>query len=187
VRPTFYTGVHLPSIAKGLSNVMVSINVLLRRRSCFEVGDWILDSGAFTRISSGGEHLPIEQYAAEIERWSKCGNLIAAVSQDYMCEAFILEITGLTVAEHQRMTIERYDALMATNPSVYILPVIQGFTPIEYQAHVAMYGDRLKHGAWVGVGSVCKRNFQRTVIGDQESQRIGVIPYRVPGRPRLHF
>ncbi|MQG77194.1 MAG: hypothetical protein FI703_07715 [SAR202 cluster bacterium] len=99
--------------------------------------------------------MPIDQYASEINRWSKCGNLQAAVSQDYMCEQFILEITGLTVDDHQRLTIERYDALMATNPSVYILPVLQGFKPEEYQSHIQQYGERLALGAWVGVGSVC--------------------------------
>lgn len=31
-------------------------------------------------------------------------------------------------------------------------------TPAEYQRCVEMYGDRLAPGAWVGVGSVCKRN-----------------------------
>lgn len=158
MKPTFYIGVHRPALAKLLPNTMLSINVLLNRKSCFEVGNWILDSGAFTRINSGKEHLPIDQYASEIERWSKCGNLQAAVSQDYMCEQFILERTGLTVADHQRLTIERYDALMATHPSVYVLPVLQGFTPEEYRTHVRLYSTRLKPSAWVGVGSVCKRN-----------------------------
>ena len=158
MRPTFYIGIRDTYLGKSLPNTMVSINRLLKRKSCFEVGNWILDSGAFTRISSGKEHLPIDQYASAIEQWSKCGNLQAAVSQDYMCEPFILEITGLTVDDHQRLTIERYDALMATNPSVYILPVLQGFTPEEYQSHIQQYGKRLTLGAWVGVGSVCKRN-----------------------------
>jgi hypothetical protein len=158
MKPTFYTGLHHPALAKILPNVMLSINILLKRKSYFEVGNWILDSGAFTRISSGKEHLPIDQYAAEIERWSKCGNLQAAVSQDYMCEQFILEMTGQTVADHQRLTIERYDELIATNPSVYVLPVLQGYTPEEYRTHVRLYGNRLKTDAWVGVGSVCKRN-----------------------------
>ncbi len=37
------------------------------------------------------------------------------------------------------------------------MPVLQGFAPHEYAEHVRVYGDRIAHGAWVGVGSVCKR------------------------------
>ena len=59
---------------------------------------------------------------------------------------------------HQRLTIERYDALLAEEPPCPIMPVLQGFRPDEYVAHVDAYGDRLRMGMWVGVGSVCKRN-----------------------------
>jgi hypothetical protein len=38
------------------------------------------------------------------------------------------------------------------------MPVLQGYAPADYVAHLAQYGDRLGPGAWVGVGSVCKRN-----------------------------
>lgn len=62
------------------------------------------------------------------------------------------------VEAHQRRTIERYDALLAADLPVYVLPVLQGFTPAEYVDHVRMYGARLQIAQWVGVGSVCKRN-----------------------------
>jgi hypothetical protein len=39
-----------------------------------------------------------------------------------------------------------------------IMPVLQGYAPADYIRHIRMYGDRLKPGVWVGVGSVCKRN-----------------------------
>jgi len=39
-----------------------------------------------------------------------------------------------------------------------MMPVVQGFAPEDYVNHVSQYGDRLGPGAWVGVGSVCKRN-----------------------------
>jgi hypothetical protein len=85
--------------------------------------------------------------------------MLASVSQDYMCEDFVLEKTGLTIADHQRMTIERYDQLRAAVPrDIYIMPVLQGYAPEDYARHVASYGERLKSGMWVGVGSVCKRN-----------------------------
>lgn len=83
---------------------------------------------------------------------------MAAAAQDYMCEPFVLAKTGLTLLDHQRLTIERYDALLAEDTGAYILPVLQGYEPQEYVDHIRAYGDRLAYGAWVGVGSVCKRN-----------------------------
>jgi len=118
-----------------------------------------MDSGAFTEISMHGRYrYTVAAYANQIRRWKNNGNLLAAVSQDYMCEPWILKKTGLTVMEHQRLTIERYDALVSEDTEVYILPVLQGFAPNEYVEHLRSYGERIKRGAWVGVGSVCKRN-----------------------------
>jgi hypothetical protein len=54
-----------------------------------------MDSGAFTTIQKhhGYPH-PVKEYADQIRRWKDNGNLLAAVSQDYMCEKFMLELTG---------------------------------------------------------------------------------------------
>lgn len=155
----FFTGLHQPCDTREFDAVFLSVNRLRTRKSPLEIGDWIMDSGAFTEIQQHGRyrHEPAD-YAAEIRRWATSGNLLAAVSQDYMCEPMMLEKTGLTVADHQRLTIERYDALMREQTGVYILPVLQGYEPTEYAAHVRAYGDRFPQGAWVGVGSVCKRN-----------------------------
>ena len=119
-----------------------------------------MDSGAFTELKDHGCYRdPVEVYAGQVERWSRCGNMVVAVSQDYMCEPFILERTGLTVEDHQQLTIERYEELLAlVPPSIYILPVVQGYWPEEYVSHLKQYGPLLREGAWVGVGSVCKRN-----------------------------
>lgn len=156
----FFTGLHQPSDAQHFDAAFISKNRLKKRKSAFAVGDRIMDSGAFTTIlTHGGYPEGVEVYAAEIKRWSKNGNLLAAVAQDYMCEAHMLKITGMTIDQHQRLTIERYDALMQCDVGgVYIMPVLQGYAPEDYVRHIEMYGDRLKHGAWVGVGSVCKRN-----------------------------
>lgn len=162
----FFVGLHQPSDAKRFDAVFISINRIRNRKSAFEVGDWIMDSGAFTEISKHGRYrMPVSDYAAQIRRWKGNGNLLAAVTQDYMCEPHILKKTGLTVAEHQRMTIERYDALIAEETGVYILPSLQGWYPHEYAGHVRQYGDRLPHGAWVGVGGVCKRQGRIMSIG----------------------
>lgn len=155
----FFVGMHQPSDAKRVDAAFISVNRLRGRISDFEVGDWIMDSGAFTTIfKHGGYPESVHEYADQIKRWKKCGSLLAAVAQDYMCEADMLKRTGLTIADHQRLTIERYDALAACNVGVPLLPVLQGYTPADYVSHVRQYGSRLPFGMWVGVGSVCKRN-----------------------------
>ena len=160
----FFVGLHQPSDAHGFSASFISINRIKDRQSDFRVGDWIMDSGAFTEVSThGGYRDSVEMYAWQINRWKGVGNLLAAVSQDYMCEPFILKKTGLSVLEHQAMTISRYDKLQALT-DVYVMPVLQGFAPAEYARHVLMYGARLKLGQWVGVGSICKRNADPAAI-----------------------
>jgi hypothetical protein len=75
-----------------------------------------------------------------------------------MAEPFMLAKTGLDVLTHQRLTIARYDALHYHARGLDVMPVLQGYAPAEYVAHIEQYGRRLAMGAWVGVGSVCKRN-----------------------------
>ena len=156
----FFTGLHQPSDARHFDAAFVSVNRLRKRKGPFAVGDWIMDSGAFTEISTHGHYRQsVDEYASEIRRWSKNGNLLAAVAQDWMCEPFIVAKTGLSVLKHQQLTVERYDALTALDTAgIYIMPVLQGFAPADYVAHIAMYGDRLNQQRWVGVGSICKRN-----------------------------
>ncbi len=159
----FFIGWHQPVGGKSgcgeFENTMISVNRLIKRRSHFPVQNWILDSGAFTRITSGKGHLSSRRYAAEVKRWADCGNLEAAVSQDYLCDPFVLSKTGLTVADHQRLTILRYDNLLQLiGPNPYLMPVLQGFTAAEFCDHIDQYGERLQVGMWVGVGSICKRS-----------------------------
>lgn len=175
----FFVGLHQPSDAVHFPAAFVSVHRLRKRKSPFRAGDWIMDSGAFSTIlTHGGYPDSPESYAAEIRRWAGSGNLLAAVAQDYMCEAHMLAETDATNAAllgmwpeygpatqdqlvyvHQIWTTERYDALTACDTGgVYIMPVLQGYTPEQYVRHIRMYGDRLSRGMWVGVGSVCKRN-----------------------------
>jgi hypothetical protein len=156
----FFPGLDDVYNAKHFPRCFVSVNRLRTRKSDFAVKDWILDSGAFTELFKHGHYRhSVEEYAAHVLRWARCGNMLAAVAQDYMCEPFILAKTGLTVEMHQRLTLQRYDDLLAlVGCSVYILPVLQGYEPREYIEHLRMYGDRLAVDQWVGVGSVCKRN-----------------------------
>ena len=186
----FFIGWHQPcNGASGCGDfprAMISVNRLVKRKSAFAVQDWILDSGAFTRLLKGHGHLSVDQYADEIIRWNGNGNLVAAVAQDYLCDPAILAATGLTIPDHQRLTIERYDDLLCalaeksctqsldkaysdcfddfhvsdeTRLAIpYIMPVLQGYEPQDYVDHIRQYGDRLAHGAWVGVGSICGRS-----------------------------
>lgn len=156
----FFTGLHQPSDARHFDAAFVSVNRLRARKGPFTVRDWIMDSGAFTEISTHGHYRhSVADYAAEIRRWAGNGRLLAAVAQDWMCEPWIVERTGLSVPEHQRLTVERYDALMREDcAGIYVMPVLQGYAPEDYVRHLAQYGERLSRGAWVGVGSVCKRN-----------------------------
>ncbi|BAZ18492.1 hypothetical protein NIES4071_103770 (plasmid) [Calothrix sp. NIES-4071] len=76
----FYIGWHQPnngeSGCKNFPRCMVSVNRLENRKSSFEVNNWILDSGAFTRITSGKGHLSTKKYAKMIRRWYKQGKFI---------------------------------------------------------------------------------------------------------------
>jgi hypothetical protein len=160
----FFVGLHQPCDAIHFDNAFISVNRLRPRRRGFVVRDWIMDSGAFTAIAThGGYPAGVDEYAEEIERWRKNGNLLAAVSQDFMCEPVMLKKTGLTVQEHQARTIDRYLQL-AKLVNVYIMPVLQGYRAEEYAQHVLDYGRLLKDGAWVGVGSICKRNGDPSAI-----------------------
>lgn len=162
----FFVGLHQPSDAKYFDAAFISVNRLRKRKSNFAAGDWIMDSGAFSEISKHGRYRhSVEEYVAQIERWRTCGNLLAVVTQDWMCEPWIVRLTGLSVTEHQRLTIDRYDAIQALTTCL-IIPVLQGFTVDDYLRHLDAYGDRLKQGTWVGVGSICKRNADVRQIED---------------------
>lgn len=158
----FFVGMHNVYDVRNVSRAFVSAARLWTRRSQFPANEWILDSGAFSVIEKHGgwpDEFAPTAYAHLIRRFADCGTLLAAVGQDYMCEPHMLARTGLSVAEHQRLTVARYDQLASLDTAgVPIMPVLQGYHPDEYAQHLDLYGDRLAAGAWVGVGSVCKRN-----------------------------
>jgi hypothetical protein len=155
----FYIGLHQPGDARRFPRAFISVNRMRGRKVPIHCDDWILDSGAFREIEQFGgyRHLP-QDYAKEVNRLKAINpGLRAVVSQDYMCEPFMLQKTGLSLAEHQRLTIARYDALKPS-VQVYLMPVLQGYSLRNYLDHIDQYGDRLKSGMYVGVGSICKRN-----------------------------
>lgn len=161
---SFYVGLDDLYYAFRFSHSFISVNRLRERKSPFKVQKWIMDSGAFTEITTHGRYrTEPEEYAKEIERWRLYGGMEMAVCQDYMCEPFVTSKTGLTVRGHQQLTIERFDRLRQATDAP-LMPVLQGFKPKEYLEHLSEYGDRLESGARVGVGSVCKRNSHPEII-----------------------
>ena len=176
----FYPGLHNIADVKNLPRAFVSIKrltykcprsgVTKDRKSDFEVGDWILDSGAFTEITQHGNYRQsVATYARQIARWSRCGNLVAAVTQDYMCEPEMFEWiaedpesgeirtekereelawqlgepAGTSAAVHQLWTVDRYLSLVAAVRALgcdtYIMPTLQGYEPAEYVECLRMY------------------------------------------------
>lgn len=168
----FFVGLHNPSQAVHFDRACVSINRLTRNKSYSAPppqprAEWLLDSGAFTQVTRHGRFMMKERTYAELIRryWIAGesglygGRLAAAATQDYMCAPFALEKTGLTLEDHQRLTVERFDAIAHhLDVDAHLMPVLQGQTPAQYAEHLAMYGDRIASGSWVGVGSICKRN-----------------------------
>ena len=168
----FYVGIHHPDKAQHLERCCVSANRLASRQVRFGPNEWLLDSGAFTKIAAHGCYTDwdLTEYLITISNFFMCGQLQAAVTQDLMCEPAMLKRTGLTIADHQRVTIERFlalrEGLRRQNvvcgdqrcSDVYLMPVLQGYELDDYVSHVRQYGELLAPGAWVGVGSVCKRN-----------------------------
>lgn len=163
----FYVGLHQPSDAHRFERTCISINRLRTRQKPVDCPEVLVDSGAFTELHQHGRYrfAPAE-YAAQLRRLIGVVDIVGAVAQDFMCETFMLERTRAaggsdgTIEDHQRLTIERYDALKdaARDLPFPIVPVLQGYAPADYARHARDYGDRLSDGMWVGVGSVFKRN-----------------------------
>lgn len=123
---------------------------------------WALDSGGFSEISRFGHwRTTRHEYISNVQRYvDEIGNLDWAAIQDWMCEPFILDITGLTIERHQELTIQSYLDLMHDASDLPWVPVIQGWQADDYLRHIEMYeraGVNLESLELVGVGSVCRR------------------------------
>lgn len=178
-KPIFFTGWSNPvNGASGCGEFeycLVSVNRFVgkyAKKLKFEHKRIMLDSAAFTRVSGFYPqfkgHLPVKKYASIATEMAKQVNLVAIVTQDYMCEPIVLRKRKATVKSQQIKTIRRYDLLLKELSSqgnqTYLLPVLQGYEPKEYIDCMRMYGSRLKPKAWVGVGTICKRNGSPQVI-----------------------
>lgn len=174
---TFLLGTHLPSwLARTDVPLFVSYRRLAGRRSLPRaIGRWSLDSGGFSELRrcvescapDGSRHGPHgwrttpDEYVEGVRRIvAEVGGLDWASPQDWMVEPDLLRLTGFTVAEHQRRTVENFLVLRSLAPDLPFVPVLQGWTRDDYQRCIRLYDDAgvdLRAYPVVGVGSVCRR------------------------------
>lgn len=160
----FYLGTHEPAwLARTWVPLFISHRRLRRqKRLPRAIGPWALDSGGFTELDRYGRWtVSPAEYATAVARYcDEIGRLEWAAPQDWMCEPRIRRETGLTVAEHQRRTVENFLELRALAPGLPWIPVLQGWTLADYHRCVELYdraGVSLATGRLVGLGSVCRR------------------------------
>jgi hypothetical protein len=161
---TFYMGAHhCEWLARASVPLFVSRRELGRRKTLPRaVTPWALDSGGFTELSLHGRWtLSAADYVAQARRFrDEVGMLQWAAPQDMMCEPEMLARTGLTVEQHQALTIENYLELRALAPEMPFVPVLQGWCFGDYMDHAEAYeraGVDLAALQLVGVGTVCRR------------------------------
>jgi hypothetical protein len=177
---TFYLGAHHPHwLAMADFPLFVSHTQLRDRKSLPRAAHrWALDSGGFMQLKlHGGWNEPASSYAAAVRRYQdEIGSMDFAAPQDWMCEPWILERTGLSVPEHQERTVANYLELRMLATDLPFIPVLQGWSPDDYLRHADMYasaGIDLAAEPRVGLGSVCRR--QGTGAADVISQSLAPI------------
>lgn len=166
----FYLGTHMPNwLAKTDVPLFVSHRRLAGRRTLPKArGRWALDSGGFSELSLfGGWQTDAITYAHAVRRYrAEIGGLDWAAPQDWMCEPFMLDKTGFTVADHQARTVASVLELRRLAPDLPFVPVLQGWTLEDYLRCADLYGEAgidLTTEHTVGVGSVCRRQSESEI------------------------
>lgn len=178
----FMLGTHQPG---WLGRVGVRLFVSDRRLRGYKtlpvaVADWSEDSGGFTELQKYGQWtVTPQEYVTRVRRYrDEIGRMVWAAPQDWMCEPVVINGghagpatfvgTHLSVAEHQRRTVENFLQLRDLAPDLPFIPVVQGWTTEDYLTCVDLYdraGVDLSLAPLVGVGSVCRR--QGTAAGGE--------------------
>lgn len=162
----FYLGIHHPCWLRTVPHPVFVSHVALRKRKTLpkrmEGAIWALDSGAFSEIKTHGRWITEpEEYVAAVRRYrDEIGGLAWAAPQDMMCEPWMLEKTGLKVADHQERTVASVLELRTLAPDLPFVPVLQGWDLRSYVDCVRLYeqaGIGLQAEPVIGLGSVCKR------------------------------
>lgn len=161
---TFYLGTHEVSWLGRTAVPMCVSRTRFERQKSYPraLGPWMLDSGGFTELSRhNGWTVSPASYVRTVRRLSdEVGGMVFVSPQDWMCEPDQLRRTGLTVAEHQRRTVDNFAELVALAPDLPFVPVLQGWAPADYARCVELYdaaGIDLAAYPTVGVGTVCRR------------------------------
>ena len=164
VKRIFYLGAHHPDwLSKARVPLFISRNRLVKRRTFPRAAcRWALDSGGFTELSVHGRWtVSTVAYIREARLFiQEIGRPDFVAPQDWMCEPWIIQKTGLSVAEHQLRTLRNFLELRTLAPDLPWIPVLQGWAVTDYWRHVEMYegaGVDLARLPLVGVGSVCRR------------------------------
>ena len=121
-----------------------------------------IDSGGFTELSRfGGWNTTPEEYVDGLHHLIDLGLQVTwASQQDWMVEPEMIESTGLSLVQHQKLTVDNFLKLRSLTDRVHIIPVLQGQTLQDYYNHFEMFesaGVDLRSESVVGVGSVCRR------------------------------
>ncbi|MCB0939152.1 MAG: hypothetical protein KDB72_02810 [Mycobacterium sp.] len=162
----FYLGTHqVDHLARAGVPLFVSHRRLAGRK-CLPraIAEYAVDSGAYTELLLHGRWtVSPQQYCVAIRRYdAEIGRVAWAAPQDWPVESNVLAETGLSVEDHQRLTVENFLELQQCwgDDDQPWMPVIQGNTVDEYRRGWEMYGKAgidLKNFPLVGVGSVCRR------------------------------
>lgn len=158
----FYLGIEKPHFSQEIFPIpfMISCRNILYRKKHIWGEDWLLDSAGFTEISLFGKYTISEEDYIELIRRQRP---TLAFCQDWMCEDEILVKTGLTIPDHQRLTLESYLRLVQHSPR--IAPVLQGYALDDYLEHAQMYVDAGVDMTQVfGLGSVCRRSNSKEAV-----------------------
>lgn len=163
----FFLGTHKPMWLADARCASVPLFISRRtlgsiKRLPRAVTSWALDSGGFTELNLHGRWTTTAaQYVADVRRFrDEIGRLEWAAPQDWMCEPTVLAKTGLTVEEHQIRTVQNFVELRSLAPDLPIIPVLQGWSVIDYWRCADIYNDagiNLAAEPLVGVGTVCRR------------------------------
>lgn len=173
---TVYLGIHHGRWLEQLTvPLCVTVRTMEKYRDDWETHpkcftSWILDSGAYVEISKYGQwrHDP-DRFGGVVTRiLDNVGTPpVFCAPQDWCCERQSLAASGLTVAQHQDLTVESVCYLRAEFRHIPWIPVLQGWQVDEYVDHVAQYraaGIDLTLEPLVGLGSVCRRSDLSAVI-----------------------
>jgi hypothetical protein len=140
----FYLGCHQPLwLERASVPWFLSYQKLKKRKKpVAPAGRWALDCGGFTEIDKFGEYtFTPQEYARDVVRFKEWGGLDFCASMDFPCSPLPLEKSGLTMQDHQRLTVENFQVLREVFLGDLVKPVLQGWEPDDYLRHIEQYAD----------------------------------------------